>query len=311
MKLASKKKRPPNIVTIMLVPHYSGQSRFAIKMPKWVLVSLVTSFFICILIFSVSLFYSSSLTRKLINYSSLVAQTQLQKHQIGNMRKQTAILDSQIRELLERDQQLRGLLGLGSFNMDKATAKLKKKSIPLDETVGDINNLLTQIQLDLNIREESYKSLKTTVKSYQNRFAHTPSIWPVYGRMGSLYGWRRHPILRRWHFHQGVDFPTWYGAPVKCTADGVIEKVGWIRGYGKTVIINHLYGIKTLYAHNSRFLVTKGMKVKKGQVIAEAGSTGLSTGTHVHYEVIKGRKPIYPNRYLTLDLFTAAKKKYW
>ncbi|MFC1478583.1 M23 family metallopeptidase [Candidatus Margulisiibacteriota bacterium] len=310
-----QKKQPPhkNTLTLMLLPHYSGKPIFTLKMRKWFLYFLLTAWVGIIAIFCFSLFYSSSVTRKLINYSSLVAQNKLQMHQIGNHRKKTAILDAQVRELLERDQQLRALLGLGSFNMDKATARASKKKInyTAEQSLTDLDSLLDQMKMEITVREASLGSLKETIRNYQRRFAHTPSIWPVYGRFGSGYGWRKHPILGVWHMHRGIDFPTWYGAPVKATADGVVERVGWLGGYGKAVIINHLYGIKTLYGHNSRFLVKKGMKVKKGQVIAEAGSTGMSTGPHVHYEIIKRRKAIRPNRYLNLNMFTAAKKRLW
>jgi len=309
----STKIKKKSFLTFMLVPHDSGKSLFSLKISKLTLYIFTATMILIVFLIIGSFFYSSSLTRKLIDYSSIVARNKLQKHQIGTLKKKLAVLDVELSELLERDQQIRGLLGLGNFNMDKASATLQKKKINYapDQDLGALDSIADNIDSQLLLRQASYKSLKEIVSLYQKRFAHTPSIVPVYGRMGSRFGWRKHPILGAWHFHRGVDFPTWRGAPVKSTADGIVKKTTWLRGYGKTVVIDHLYGLKTLYAHNSRFLVKKGMKVKKGQVIAEAGSSGLSTGVHVHYEVLKGNRPVYPNTYLKLDLFTAARYNYW
>ena len=312
MRTSSRTERK-NLITLMLVPHFSGKPLFSIRLYKWMLYFVLTAWIGILVIFFLSLLYSSSVTRKLINYSSLIAENKVQKHQINNLRKKMTAIDSQARELFERDQHIRGLLGLGSYEGSRDSSLSQKKKLKSFEnySLENMNLQLDQYQAETSKQADSYSALLDTVQAYLKRFSFTPSIPPIYGRVGSGFGWRRHPILGVYHLHSGVDFPTWRGALVKATASGVIEEAGWKQGYGRAVVINHQYGLKTLYGHNSRLLVSRGMHVKKGQVIAEAGSTGLSTGVHVHYEVRRGDTPIQPNRYLSLNLFTAAKQKYW
>lgn len=146
--------------------------------------------------------------------------------------------------------------------------------------------------------EKDLSDLRTSAESYRYKLDHTPSRWPVSGRITSRYGNRRHPILRVNRFHEGVDIAAAYGTPIRATADGVVVKSGRSGGYGNVVEISHGFNCKTFYAHNSRNVVKVGQKVKKGQVIAYVGSTGLSTGPHCHYEVRIGGRHVDPAPYM-------------
>ncbi|GMA99579.1 hypothetical protein PIPA1_23790 [Pelosinus sp. IPA-1] len=126
----------------------------------------------------------------------------------------------------------------------------------------------------------------------------TPSIWPVRGTITSGFGWRISPFGDGNELHPGVDIAYTMGAPVVATADGEVVASGPAGGYGNLVQIDHGNGIATLYGHNSQLAVNVGQQVKKGQVIAYAGSTGKSTGPHVHYEVRVNNTPIDPMKYL-------------
>lgn len=128
----------------------------------------------------------------------------------------------------------------------------------------------------------------------------TPSIWPVRGTITSGFGWRISPFGDGNELHPGVDIAYTMGAPVVATADGEVVASGPAGGYGNLVQIDHGNGIATLYGHNSQLAVNVGQQVKKGQVIAYAGSTGKSTGPHVHYEVRINNTPIDPMKYLVL-----------
>lgn len=113
-----------------------------------------------------------------------------------------------------------------------------------------------------------------------------PRIWPVESRrISSPFGTRKHPILNGRSNHTGVDIPDDYGAPIVATAEGVVTYAGYRYGYGYMVMIEHANGVETVYAHASKLLVKKGDEVIQGQTIAKVGSTGLSTGPHVHYEI--------------------------
>jgi murein DD-endopeptidase MepM/ murein hydrolase activator NlpD len=110
-------------------------------------------------------------------------------------------------------------------------------------------------------------------------------LWPTDGRAGSGYGYRTHPITRQRRMHTGVDIGAPTGQPIIAAAEGLVVGSGWRGGYGMTVVIDHGGGLATLYAHQSRLSVSQGQVVQAGQKIGEIGSTGQSTGPHLHYEV--------------------------
>lgn len=128
-----------------------------------------------------------------------------------------------------------------------------------------------------------------------------PSSWPVDGAITSAFGWRRHPIMRRWKFHSGYDIDGEWGTSIRAPADGVVRSVEWTTGYGLCMVVDHGYGVSTLYGHLWRSRVKAGEKVARGQRIASMGSTGMSTGPHLHYEVRIDDNPVDPADYLVGD----------
>lgn len=128
----------------------------------------------------------------------------------------------------------------------------------------------------------------------------TPSIWPIKGRIFSSFGNRRDPFHGRGAFHAGVDLTADKGMPVVATADGIVEEAGWSTGgYGNKVEITHGSNqLTTLYAHLTEVFATPGQVVRRGEVIGRAGSTGLSTGTHLHYEVHYRGTAVNPYKFL-------------
>ena len=117
---------------------------------------------------------------------------------------------------------------------------------------------------------------------------------PVPGRINSGFGYRMHPIIHKVKFHTGVDLDARSGAPIHAAADGIVIMAGWRRGYGNTVVIDHGGGVSTLYGHCSSILVSGSQQVSRGQTIARVGSTGLSTGPHLHFERRQNGKPVSP-----------------
>jgi murein DD-endopeptidase MepM/ murein hydrolase activator NlpD len=123
-------------------------------------------------------------------------------------------------------------------------------------------------------------------------------VWPVNGRVSSPFGYRIHPIFHVRKMHTGVDLAAGMGTPIKAADSGTVVEAGWRGGYGKCVVISHGNGVATLYAHQSVLLVSVGDTVKRGQVIGKVGSTGFSTGAHLHFEVRVNGNPVDPMRYL-------------
>ncbi|NLV82367.1 MAG: peptidoglycan DD-metalloendopeptidase family protein [Synergistaceae bacterium] len=122
--------------------------------------------------------------------------------------------------------------------------------------------------------------------------------WPVFGRISSSFGWRRSPFGKRRRFHTGIDIRAPRGRNIVAASNGRVVHSGWMGGYGKTIVIAHPSGISTLYGHCSSLVVCNGTTVRKGQLIARVGSTGRSTGNHLHFEVRRGGSPVNPMSYL-------------
>jgi murein DD-endopeptidase MepM/ murein hydrolase activator NlpD len=128
--------------------------------------------------------------------------------------------------------------------------------------------------------------------------SHIPSGYPYYGAITSPFGWRSSPFVKgKVGFHTGLDIQAPMGTPVRATQTGVVSQAGWSDVYGRVVMIDHGAGWVTLYGHNSKLLVSVGQRVVKGQVIAYSGSTGMSTGPHIHYEIRHNGVQVNPAKY--------------
>lgn len=150
--------------------------------------------------------------------------------------------------------------------------------------------------------EETYALYSDRLEDVIAGIAFTPIGYPANVIMNSRFGYRSDPIRRgRVEFHPGIDFKGRRGDAVKSTADGKVIIAGWFQGYGKCVKIRHKNNLETLYGHLSKVNVKEGQMVNTGQVIGQVGSTGHSTGNHLHYEVRKNGKPINPGSYLSFN----------
>ncbi|MGA7312531.1 MAG: M23 family metallopeptidase [Silvibacterium sp.] len=138
--------------------------------------------------------------------------------------------------------------------------------------------------------------------------ADAPSLWPVVGPITSSFGEREDPFNGEGAFHSGIDISTSFGQAVRATADGVVLTAGRESGYGREIVVDHGHGIQTLYGHLSGFAVTSGQQVQRGQVIGYVGTSGRTTGPHLHYEVRIRNTPVNPHKYLreTMDQLAAA-----
>jgi len=128
--------------------------------------------------------------------------------------------------------------------------------------------------------------------------ANAPSLWPVVGRITSSFGERLDPFNGEGTFHAGIDISSTFGDSVRATADGVVLTAGLASGYGREILIDHGHGVETLYGHLSGFAISAGQEVKRGQIIGYVGTSGRSTGPHLHYEVRIRNTPVNPHKYL-------------
>ena len=164
-----------------------------------------------------------------------------------------------------------------------------------------------KLSKQLYIQSKSFDEVIDLAKNKADMLASIPAIQPIankdLSRMASGYGYRLHPIYKTRRLHTGMDFTAPQGTPIYATGDGKVAKVRKSRrGYGNHVIIDHSYGYQTLYAHMTKYIVYRGQKVKRGEIIGYVGSSGTSVAPHLHYEVMKNKRKINPVNYYYNDL---------
>ncbi len=192
--------------------------------------------------------------------------------------------------------------GFGGVNRYSDLEGYENSSMIIN-TAKKLDKILKQIY----IQSKSYDQIIPLAVNKEDMLKCIPAIQPVANkgleRTSSGFGWRIHPWYKIKIFHPGIDFAAPIGTEVYATGDGVVEKTeSSFHGYGMSIIIDHGFGYKTRYAHLSAFKVVQGQKVKRGDIIGLVGSTGLSTGPHLHYEVIKNNETINPVNYFFNDL---------
>jgi len=152
-------------------------------------------------------------------------------------------------------------------------------------TVNKFNRKVSQLNVDTHVLTKQLEEIFTQKKDRINYVTAAPNMLPVQGWVTSSFGMRKHPIGRQFKMHSGIDIASSRGTLIKAPAAGKVIYSGRRGGYGKVLIIQHGYGISTMYAHLNKIYVKKGTKIKRGEKIGEVGSTGYSTGPHLHYEV--------------------------
>lgn len=164
--------------------------------------------------------------------------------------------------------------------------------------VRKMHNFLEQLQTETRLEELQQEELLAALRSNQGFFASTPSIWPTDGWVTSGFGYRRSPFTDRREFHKGLDIAGPAGTPIYATAKGQVIAAGRDGAYGLTVNIDHGSGIVTGYAHLHSIVVKEGQNISRGELVGYMGSTGRTTGPHLHYEVRLNGIPVDPMRYI-------------
>lgn len=261
---------------------------------------------VMLLVLAGSLIYSARMADMSIKYTRLESTNKHIQTRIDEYSKKTEELKEVLYTLKEKDSEIRKMLGLRSNNNYFPTdikKKLTNNSDSLAVSMDDIKYNLKQAKAYAKAQTRSYDNLKDTVASIKDNFDRMPSLTPLYGFIRDGFGYRMHPVRRIVQFHSGMDIASFIGAPVRAAASGVVIASGWDGNYGISAIVDHQNGLRTVYAHLSRAMVARGQQIRKGQLIALAGNTGMSTGPHLHYEVRSGNHPINPSAYLNLDIF--------
>jgi murein DD-endopeptidase MepM/ murein hydrolase activator NlpD len=261
-------------VTIMFIPHGGGRP-LRLKVPS---IGILASVIMCVGLFSyvysvaVDSFHYRKMEEKLDYYTARFSE-----------------LQSTMSALSMAEKQFRSLFSLGS---KEAVLENLNSS---DTGALDLELLRQQVKNAI----ESVGDIKDYLSQERDLYMATPMGWPTSGRITSGFGMRIHPIRGGNDFHTGLDISAQPGEPVHATADGIVSFAGWSGANGNLVAIEHGFGYETFYAHNKETVVKVGQIVKRGDVISYVGSTGSSTGPHLHYEIWKEGKIINPKPFIT------------
>jgi murein DD-endopeptidase MepM/ murein hydrolase activator NlpD len=182
-------------------------------------------------------------------------------------------------------------MGGGTVPADLTAAKKNTVGGPAAGSLGVLRDLLGVI-------EDRLASVRSKVEGQQALARATPTMWPVSGWLTSGFGARKDPFTGGTDNHPGLDISADKGTPVRATADGVVESAGYNGNYGNSILIDHGFGISTRFGHLSRFLVTAGQHVRRGDTIGFVGATGRATSPHLHYEILFNGTPTNPLRLL-------------
>lgn len=292
--------------TIMLVPHDGkGISRKDMDTAQLKRLAGITGGIAlgavgAIVLLSGLLYASNKEARELAEYRQNKAQQEQRVQELAKnteaVQKQLAIMakiESQVREQMKKS-------GMEVPTKEQLEGTDGGKGGPSKAKISDIAILQQQninLQKNLQVSTRNWDALLASIKSENYRMEVTPSKWPVDGGyVSSEFGGRANPFDGSGDYHPGIDIAEDYGAPIYASASGYVQRAGWYGGYGNYVNISHDYGYSTAYGHMSSIKVNAGDYVQKGQVIGYVGSTGYSTGPHLHFEVLLNGEQVNPRK---------------
>jgi hypothetical protein len=222
--------------------------------------------------------------------------------------KMSASFECQMDTIFRFDDQTRLLYGLKPINEDVRQVGIggpdishsdvrlldDRKADEVRELKAKIEKMLRQSELEISSVNETHRVIMAT----QKRLRHFPSVMPVFGRITSEFGYRFHPVQHAYLEHTGIDIANNPWTPVYATADGIVSFTDYISGYGNLIIVSHGYGYHTFYGHLKEFAIKRNQVVSRGELLGYVGSSGVTTGPHLHYEIRRAGKPVDPLDYV-------------
>ncbi len=263
-------------VTIMFIPHTNNKP-LNFKIP---IIGLLTGIFLYI----VGILYIFSIAVNSYEYYRM-------KDRLEYYTQEFTQLNSTISTLKKAEMEFKKLFSFKSKEMilENLDSITDSGSVEIDTQ---------KIKEQIKNTFETVSEIKDYLRKERDIYFATPKGLPVKGYISSDYGKRVHPKTGKLDFHSGIDISAEIGAPVTATADGIVSFSGWSGNSGNVIVLEHGHGFSTIYAHNKINFVKVGQVVKRGDIIAYVGSTGNSTGPHLHYEVWKEGKQINPKNFL-------------
>jgi len=300
-----KLKKQDKYLSIILIPHFSK------NMKNIRISSLFTKLLLAIVfVFSVSLIsftvYSVNENVKLKDnvskLSNLNADQQKLLQQkastINSMDQYKKKASETAKDFMAKYKQMTDNYITSRSSNVRNSDSVNKSSRSFVKDLKDLKVLLDNFSQTVDSSDKLSSSLTDTDKKLSKYIQAIPTEWPAYGPITSPFNIRKDPFTSRKSFHEGMDIAATYGDSVHAAGSGIVTFSGYNSIYGNEVIIDHGYGLTTIYGHTSKLLVKEGERIKKGDVIARVGNSGRSTGTHLHFGVYLYDNPVNPLKYL-------------
>jgi murein DD-endopeptidase MepM/ murein hydrolase activator NlpD len=265
-------------------------------------------FIISVLLFSSILFgvfyFISNLSSKDDYLQSLKQENELLKGKFFKLTDQYVRLESELKSLNDVSNDLRLAVNLTPISDEQrklgigGSTPISKLYSELGSDISDAIAVADRVTRKFEFEKNQYSEITTKLKTNKELFESIPAIVPSEGEYSTeSFGMRMHPILHVYKMHSGIDIITNIGTPVKATGKGKVTFVGIRGGYGLAVEIDHGFGYQTIYGHLSSVNVKEGATVKRNQIIAKSGNSGLSSGPHLHYEVLHNGENLNPSEF--------------
>jgi murein DD-endopeptidase MepM/ murein hydrolase activator NlpD len=206
--------------------------------------------------------------------------------------------DAKLRTAVTQLQDPERNLAIGPVGSADVEAHIPGPAPAAEASLTALPGKLSSLETEAARQEQSLRELQEYFDDQRSLLASTPSIWPARGWVTSDFGTRLDPWTAERKMHHGLDIATPHGQPVYTPSDGTVVFAGTEGGYGKVLVLDHGYGVKTRYAHLSEIFVRTGGRVRRGDKVASVGNTGRSTGTHLHYEVRVNGIPENPRKFI-------------
>ncbi|MCX7842285.1 MAG: peptidoglycan DD-metalloendopeptidase family protein [Clostridia bacterium] len=306
MKKGSASKQRKSL-SIVFIPHSSSE----VKVYKFTSFGLKVSAVAALLIFSLigtAVFMACTL------YENRKLKADIAVLEEENLKQNSLIVqkDTEISRLEEKQQGFNNILKqvTGKFreitetylssrsSADRVSRAGSRNEATFVDEINDLKALISNLEKAGAAQEDALADLSDVEKKLDKYMEAIPTVWPSHGRISSYFGGRPDPFTGRKKYHEGIDIAADYGTDIVAAAAGEIVFSGYSAGYGYNVVIDHGHGVTTLYGHCSKLLAKVGQKVGKGEAVAKVGSSGRSTGPHVHFEIRLDGTQVDPLKYL-------------
>jgi len=313
--------------TLMLIPERTRDVK-SIQIPSWILRSAIAFFILMGGLVALGLFNYAFVLGQLNDNYSLRAENRRLKGQLQVFKVKMSTLEDSVDRIQTFRDKLKVITGSEATPIELNVNELPNSATNIGRPPRDIPGVKTiessyqqndpekrefqmaYTEIDQQIVKATAQALalESSLQSHylslmdQKDFLNAkPTRKPVVGYYTSGFGVRRSPVGNRLKMHEGLDIANFVGSPIQTTADGIVVYATVKAGYGQTVIVDHGYGIQTWYAHTKKILVRRGQKVSRGDIVAQLGNSGQSTGPHLHYEIRVNGIPVDPLSYILED----------